>query len=150
MINTPRLMAILIGAAFLLLGHSLRAQNSETFKARLSTVPVPEAVGRHINDVRPVGSGSLTAALVGSKLTISGTFRDLLSPATFARVHRGPKGIRGPAIFGLIISKTTSGAISGSLDLTPAQIGDLKNDRLYVQIYSELFPDGELRGWLLR
>ena len=96
------------------------------------------------------GSGSLTAALAGRKLTVTGTFEGLRSPATVARLHRGPNGIRGPAIFDLGVTKATSGVISGAIDLTAAQIEDLRNGRFYVQLYSERAPDGNLWGWLLR
>ena len=140
-----------MGAAILWmgLGHAAGAQNretsSETFKARLSVVPIDVTMQSTV-----AGSGSLTAVLAGRKLTLTGRFEGLRSPATVARVHRGPKGVRGPAIFDLTVSKTTSGAISGSLDLTPAQAEDLRNGRFYVQIHSELAPDGNLWGWLLR
>jgi hypothetical protein len=95
------------------------------------------------------GLGSVSASLAGSTLTITGTFEGLRSPATVARVHRGPKGIRGPAVFDLVVSKETSGTISGKLQLAPAQIADLKNGRLYLQLHSEKAPDGNLWGWLL-
>ncbi len=117
----------------------------ETFKARLTTVPIDATMMLKI-----AGSGSLTAVLAGKRLTINGTFEGLRSPATVAQVHRGPKGIRGPVVLDLIVSKATSGSISGSLELTPPQIDDLRNGRLYVQIHSERAPDGNLRGWLLR
>jgi CHRD domain len=132
-------------AAILWVAHSVAAQSGESFKARLSPVPIDLTMMSTI-----AGSGSVTAVLVGRKLSITGTFVGLRSPATVARVHRGPKGIRGPAVFDLTVSQTTSGTISGSLDLTPTQVDDLRNNRLYVQIYSERAPDGNLWGWLLR
>jgi hypothetical protein len=95
------------------------------------------------------GSGSVTATLTGTKLSIAGTFEGLASPATMAKLHRGPKGIRGPAAFDLTITPGTSGKISGSLNLTPAQVDDLGLERFYVQLHSEKAPDGNLWGWLL-
>src|SRR4029077_1596395 len=106
-----------IGAAILWLVHSTGAQSGETFRARLSTVPIDVTMMSTV-----AGSGSLTAVLAGKKLTITGTFEGLRSPATIARVHRAPKGIRGPAMFDLALSKATGGTVSGSLELTPAQI----------------------------
>ena|ERR1700674_3297744 len=137
--------AVLLGATILWLGHAAIAQTDETFKARLSTVPIDVPMMSTVT-----GSGSLTAVLAGSKLTITGTFQGLRSPATEGHVHRGPKGIRGPAVFDLTVSKATSGTISGSLEMTPSQVEDLRNGRLYVQIHSERAPDGNLWGWLLR
>jgi hypothetical protein len=52
-------------------------------------------------------------------------------------------------VFDLTPSAGTSGTISASIDLTPAQITDLEKGRLYVQLHSEKAPDGNLWGWLL-
>jgi hypothetical protein len=62
------------------------------------------------------------------------------------------KGVRGPTILDLdlTISKAEKGTLSGSVELTPDQIADLRAGRLYVQIQSERAPDGNLWGWLLR
>ena len=135
---------VLTGAAILGGALAAGAQSGETFKARLSTVPIDVTMMSTV-----AGSGSLTAVLAGNKLTITGTFQGLRSPATVARIHLAPKGIRGPAILDLTVSKDTSGSLSGSVELTPAQVDDLKNSRLYVQVYSERAPDGNLWGWLL-
>src|ERR1019366_1786570 len=112
---------VLIVAAMLWTGQAIVAQSGETFKARLSMTPLDGAMKAKI-----AGSGSLTAVLAGSKLTINGTFQGLRSPATDAQIHVAPKGIRGPAILDVTVSKATSGTISGSVDLTPAQVQDLK------------------------
>jgi hypothetical protein len=123
------------------------AQTAETFKARLSPVPINISMMSTI-----AGTGSLTATLTGKQLAIQGTFEGLRSPATTAQIHRGPKGIPGPEIpnLALTVAKAEKGAVSGTLDLTQDQIADLRNGRLYVQIQSERAPDGNLWGWLLR
>ena len=95
------------------------------------------------------GSGAVTAALTGNKLTINGTFADLRSAATVARIHVAAKGLRGPSIFDLKVSSGTSGTLSGTFDLTPAQVEDLSKSRLYIQLHSEKAPDGNLWGWLI-
>jgi hypothetical protein len=129
---------------------AIAAQNSpnaESFKARLSPVPISVAMMSTI-----AGYGSLTATLTGKQLTIQGTFEGLRSPATTVQIHRGPKGIPGPAIMDLTltVTKAEKGAVSGTLELTPDQIADLRSGRLYVQIQSERAPDGNLWGWLLK
>jgi hypothetical protein len=135
-------------AALLWLVSANAAQNgpnSETFKARLSPVPISISMMSTI-----AGNGSLTATLQGKQLTIQGTFEGLRSPATTVQIHRGPKGIPGPAILDLTVAKAEKGTLSGTLQLTPDQIADLRNGRLYVQIQSERAPDGNLWGWLLQ
>jgi hypothetical protein len=97
------------------------------------------------------GSGAVSAVLSGSKLTIDGSFQGMQSPATAAHIHQGSApGVRGAPVLTLTVAKTTSGAISGSFDLTPEQIESLKKGKWYVQIHSEKAPDGNLWGWLLR
>jgi len=141
-----RCSAAIIGAVILLAACSAVAQNGESFKARLSTVPVDATMLPTVT-----GSGSLKAVLAGNKLTISGSFEGLRSPAIRATIHIGPqKAIRGPAVHDLMVSKATAGSLSGSVDLTASEVQDLKNARLYVQVDSERAPDGNLWGWLLR
>jgi hypothetical protein len=145
-----RFTAILLCAAIPWVCHVAGAQNTptgETFKARLSPVPIDVTMMSTI-----AGSGSITAVLAGKQLTITGTFEGLRSPATTVQIHRGMKGIRGPVILDLdlTISKAVKGTLNGSVELTPDQILDLRAGRLYVQIQSERAPDGNLWGWLLQ
>jgi hypothetical protein len=119
-------------------------QASSQFRARLAPVPIDLVMQATIT-----GRGTVTATLDGTRLSIAGTFADLKTPATLAKVHVGPKGIRGPAVLDLTVSGATSGAISGTFDLTPTQLDDLRNSRLYIQLHSEKAPEGNLWGWLL-
>jgi len=97
------------------------------------------------------GSGTVTAMLAGTKLTVSGSFEGLKTAATVARLHMGVMaGVRGPALQDLTISKAMSGTISGTADLTPPQLETLRKGGLYVQIHSEKAPEGVLWGWLLK
>ena len=122
------------------------AQNQERYKVRLSTVPMDGGMRATV-----AGAGSASAVLTGSKLTINGTFERILSPATSARLHNGlAKGVRGPAVGDLTVSKAMNGTIAGSIDLTPEQVQGLHKGQLYIQISSEKAPEGNLWGWLLR
>src|ERR1041385_677086 len=121
-------------------------QVQTTFRVRLSPVPIDTAMRATV-----AGKGSATATLSGNKLSISGTFDGLQSVATVARLHQGKAtGVRGNPIGELEVAKATSGSLTGSISLTPEQIENLKKGRLYIQIYSEKAPDGNLWGWLLR
>ncbi len=137
----------LIAAAGLATAH---AQSGDKYSIRLGRVPVANArEGAAIT-----GRGVATATLAGNRLSISGSFDGLSSAATLARLHRGvAKGARGPALGDLTVSKGPSGTFSGSVDLEPEDLADLKLGKLYVQIHSEkgLAPDGSnLWGWLLK
>jgi hypothetical protein len=125
-------------------GLAISAQGKTQYRARLSPVPIDLAMQATI-----AGTGTVTATLTGMRLTISGTFSGLKSPATIARLHMADKGLRGPAVFDLTVDPATRGTLSATLDLTPAQVDDLAKSRFYIQIHSEKAPDGNLRGWLL-
>ena len=134
-------------SAWLLIALSavpLPAQQARTFNARLSTVPITVAMQNVV-----AGRGAVKAVLTGNMLMVQGTFEGLRTPATVARVHLAPRAMRGPAVLDLTVTKGTSGTISGSLELTPAQREALEKGSLYIQLHSEKAPDGNLWGWLL-
>ena len=139
--SRPAIIAVTI---ILALTPLVYAQGAQTFKARLSPMPVDATT-----QTGTTGVGAVTAVLTGTKLSISGTFSGLQTPATIAQVHLGPKGISGPPVLDLTVTKAISGTLQGDLMLTSAQVDHLKRGRLYIQVHSEKAPDGNLRGWLL-
>jgi hypothetical protein len=138
------LFAALLSTFFLAQPSNLTAQSSKTYRARLSPVPIDQAMMATV-----AGLGSATAVLTGTKLTVTGTFDGLKSPATIVQIHKGQRGVRGPAILDLQATKGISGQISGAVDLNAQQLQDLQNSRLYIQLHSEKAPDGNLWGWLM-
>jgi hypothetical protein len=135
----------LIALATAMAGVMAASAQSRAYRARLSPVPLDIAMQATI-----AGSGAVTATLNGATLAVTGTFTGLRSPATVVRLHRSPRtAMRGPAIGDLKSTIGTSGTISGTMELTPEQVDDLANGRLYVQLHSEKAPDGNLWGWLL-
>jgi hypothetical protein len=116
-------VSLVIGLAFQLCGLSLLAQSGEAFKARLAPVP---PLGIQGGAAAVAGIGSASATLAGKKLTVTGTFDKLASPATVAHLSMGQlTGVRGNSVFDLTVSKTgtgTSGTISGTFDLTPNRL----------------------------
>jgi mono/diheme cytochrome c family protein len=119
-------------------------QQGTRFRARLSFVPIDVAMAPSVT-----GVGSATAELRGTTLTIEGTFEGLQGPATVARLHQSRRGVRGPARFDLTVTPATSGTVTGTVELTDAQVRDLAQGNLYIQLHSEKAPDGNLWGWLL-
>jgi hypothetical protein len=125
---------------------TLNAQSQETYKTRLSPIAATNQSRAQVS-----GLGSATAVLAGTKLTVTGTFEGLKTPATAVRIHNGvATGARGPAIRDLIITKAPNGTISGSLDLNAQEVEYLRKGRLYIQVYSEKPAEGTLWGWLTK
>ena len=133
------------------LGAFAQAQSEEKYKVRLFPAP-PLGIQGGVNAV--AGSGSVAAVLTGKKLTLTGSFEKLASPATGANLRIGQlTAVRGDSLHDLTITKTgagNSGTIAGTFDLTADQIDALKKGRLYIQIQSEGVPNGHLIGWLLK
>ena len=122
------------------------SQSSERFRVRLTTVPMDGGMRNTV-----AGSGSGTATLAGSTLSINGTFDGLKSPATTAKLNSGvARGVRGNAVADLTVTKSTKGSITGSVNLTPEQVKGLHDGKLYVEVASEKAPEGNLWGWLLK
>jgi len=141
-----RVAVAVLGIGFGGFGLLLSAQSVETFKARLSAMPADAKTRADL-----AGSGSVSAALSGTKLTITGSFDGLRAAATVASLHTSDvAGMRGPAVADLTISKATNGTITGTVELTPQQTTSLRKGGLYVQIHSEKASDGVLWGWLLK
>lgn len=139
-------MLVMASLALSVLASPALAQNPERFRVRLTTVPMD---GGMRNTVAGFGSG--TATLAGNKLSVSGTFDGLKSPATSVTLRSGvAKGVRGDAIAKLTATNATKGSINGSIDLTPDQIKGLHEGRLYVEVASEKAPEGNLWGWILK
>src|SRR5579863_9966143 len=136
-------LTALLAIAFVL---TLAAQTQETLKARLSPVPIDAQLAPVIT-----GHGSVSAVLAGTKLTVSGTFEGMRSAATAADLRESKTtGVRGAVIHELTVSKDMAGNISGSVELTPAEVDALRRGLLYVVVRSAGAPDGNLWGWLLK
>jgi hypothetical protein len=142
-VRIRRTVPVAFGTASLLwLSLTGEAQGVQKFRARLSPVPIDLSMQATV-----AGSGSVTAELSGTRLSITGNFEGLRSPATVARLHMGQAGVRGPAIFDLTATRATSGTITGSVMLTQLQADNLRKSRIYVQLHSDKAPDGNLWGW---
>ncbi|HEY8520278.1 MAG TPA: CHRD domain-containing protein [Gammaproteobacteria bacterium] len=124
---------------------SFAASAQETFRVRLTTVPIETATRANVT-----GAGEATATLDGRRLTLSGRFAGLKGPAVAARLHRGPVlGVRGPAVADVPVPAATDGSFEAQVELTRELVEALRERRLYLQIDSEAAPDGNLWGWLL-
>nr|MDQ3073810.1 CHRD domain-containing protein [Bacteroidota bacterium] len=106
----------------------------------------------------PVNSwatGAFLAEMQGDMVTVSGSFDNLSSTYTASHIHTGAPGISGPVLQALNVildadsmggtySYTTNKPTFGAADKT-----SLRNRMLYVNIHSDEYPRGEIRGQLM-
>ena len=82
-------------------------------------------------------------------LTVTtGSFNGLLGGSLAVTVNDAPAGSSAASIFALTLDTpgATTGTFSGSGTLSPTQITDIEAGNLYVNILSQVFPSGEIRG----
>jgi len=90
------------------------------------------------------GSGSIRVAEDGS---VSGSVSTTGVQGTMAHIHQGAKGANGPVIVPLTKSGDTYSVPAGA-KLNAAQMSALKSGGLYVNVHSDKYKGGEVRGQL--
>ena len=137
--SAVQLSVLLVGLALAVL------QSPGPLRARLSPVPIDVAMQETIR-----GSGAATATLSGTTLTVEGSYRGLVTPATSVQVFESARmGMRGTLVGEFASGGGTTGTFKGTVTLTAAHSGGVRKGLLYVQIQSEKAPDGNLRGWFI-
>jgi len=99
------------------------------------------------------GLADLTLDTGSGFLTITtGTYQDLLGGATAVTLNDAAIGVSGPIILTLTLDTpgAATGTFSGSGTITAGQVTDMMNVNTYVNIRSQVFPNGEIRGQLFQ
>lgn len=83
-----------------------------------------------------------------TQISLNCTYSGLLSNATAAHIHgNGIVGVSAPVLFNLGTVSGTSGTITAdAINLTAAQVADMRTNKLYVNIHTTNNPGGEIRG----
>ena len=123
--------------------------------AKSLVMPVTASLngGQEVPPVATAGTGSAILSVNFITGAISGavSFTGLSSVAVSAHIHEGAAGVNGliivPLAGGIGLTSGTWIVPAGSV-LTAAQLNALQAGGLYVQIHTQLFPAGEIRGRL--
>lgn len=146
-------------------GHALRlAEGDHTwFIGQFSTVGGSDTPGRENarrtewvfemggdQEVPPNDSTAVGSCLVAlsslQKSVILDCTHDVVGP-TAAHIHNAPAGVSGPVVFDL---GTGASPIHGDwTTITPEQVTELLAGNMYVNVHSDLFPGGEIRGQIV-
>lgn len=116
------------------------------------------------NEVPPVtdseARGTILATYNCGKLVLSGTFSGLTSPllvvaGSAGHIHEGAAGETGPVVFPLTIvadEDNLGGAVlraDNKFTLTSTQKDTLNAEGFYINVHTEDYPTGEIRGQLV-
>lgn len=103
------------------------------------------------------GRGQGTLLLIGNQLTVGATYSELSSPSSNAHIH-GPADISTSA--GVLVGLgaphngdgfgAVSGALSGTVTLTPQNLAPVIDQRTYINVHSQDHGGGEIRGQIIR
>ena len=97
------------------------------------------------------GQADLTLDTVSGLVTITtGTYQDLLGGATVVTLNDAAIGFNGPIALALTLDTpgAATGTFSGSGTITAGQVTDMIATNTYINIRSQVFPSGEIRGQL--
>ena len=89
------------------------------------------------------GSGTLT---FGTDRSIAGGVATTGMTGTAAHIHEAPPGKSGGVIIPLIHGSDGRWIVPAGTKLTDAQAASLLAGNLYVNVHSEAYKDGEIRG----
>lgn len=102
-----------------------------------------------IPKVNTDAEGTVTVEVRGDSIYVTGKFSGLSSPYAASHIHKGGKDENGQPIITLeptIDPNRTSGSFDGSYQLQQSQLSALKNDSLYVNVHTDKYQHGEIRG----
>lgn len=121
---------------------ALPLQASTTFKATLdgaSNVPP-------IPSVTATGSASLVLNDDQTELSFHIEYDYLSSPESDAHIHNAGPRANGPIVFQLPIGEVKDGV----WEIPPAMVAELLAGRLYINIHSDIYISGEIRGQIVQ
>ncbi len=97
------------------------------------------------------GNGYFVLNNAGTQLSYNISYVGLVGARTAQHIHKAAVGSNGGIVFGLTgATGTNAGTIIGAQSsLTAAQVADLMAQLWYVNIHTNLYPGGEIRGQIL-
>lgn len=95
------------------------------------------------------GLGTATLDDATGEMNISGSYSGLAGSVTLSHLHGpGGPGVNSGVIFGLTNTFGHNGTFTGSSTLDATQMGWVLDGLTYINLHSDLFAGGEIRGQL--
>jgi hypothetical protein len=138
-------LAALAGALLVSGSHNLCAQKVQTGKAYMAVLTGAQEVPSV--DTPAVGVATFSLGSDG-KLLYEVTATGLKGKPTAMHLHRGKAGVAGEVIYPLT-TPSVDAVTTGTVDFKAADVADLDSQGFYINIHTESFPGGEIRGQVL-
>ena len=144
MMRRPILLATVVAAALVAGGCAQTGPQNrvELFEATLTGAnEVPP------NNSTATGTAEVRLNEAANTITWKVLFSGLSGPATGGHIH-GPAGPDQNAGVQVPFGNLVAQPIAGEARITPEQVNQLTSGQWYVNIHSQRFPGGEIRGQL--
>lgn len=111
---------------------------------------IPLNNGQESPGARLGASGFFSYEIDGSSLCYELSARRLTGPATGAHIHLGERNVAGGVVVPLSVGSSTTWTVATCTTADPALLAAIaENPRdYYVNVHTEAFPGGEIRGQL--
>lgn len=109
--------------------------------------------GQETPPVSTAGNGTLTATYNATTnlLSYTLTWTSLTGPPTAMHFHKAPVGVAGGVVNGIDgFSATAAGTLTATATIDETEEMDLMEGKFYVNIHTDLYPGGEIRGQLIK
>jgi hypothetical protein len=139
-------MAAIAVAAFALASCATYSDNMPSWMPGSSAVGVKLSGAEEVPPAQTAGSGSGSIRILEDG-SVSGSVSTTGVAGTMAHIHQGARGTNGPVIVPLTKSGDTYTVPAGA-KLNSAQMQAFKAGNLYVNVHSDKYKGGEVRGQL--
>ena len=144
--NTHMLKILAVVATIALAGCAEMRSKMPDWMPGSGALNVKLSGAEEVPPVGTAGSGS-GSFRIGDDGAISGSVATKDVPGTMAHIHLGARGKNGPVIVPLVKKGDTYSVAEGH-KLTDAQMKAFKEGNLYVNVHSNKYKGGEVRGQL--
>jgi hypothetical protein len=133
------LMLTIALSAFVFSTTALAQQKFTASLNSLQEVPVNSSAGR--------GSCIITLNTAETQITVNCSYSGLTSNVNASHIHgNAAPGVNAPVRFPLTNTGGTSGTITNTIAVTPADVAAMRSKLFYVNIHTANFGGGEIRG----
>ena len=139
-------IAVTALAAFALASCATYSDNMPSWMPGSNAISVKLSPAEEVPPAQSSGSGEGSIRVLEDG-SVSGNVTTTGVQGTMAHIHQGAKGANGPVIVPLTKSGDTYTVPAGA-KLNASQMQALKDGNLYVNVHSDKYKGGEVRGQL--